>query len=81
MFQCNKINLEVSSQSLKVACYSFSTARKLVSKSRDGASFKKPTRKSRAIKRNEMSANMASKFVKKKIWNSCASLYQFQNIY
>ena len=24
---------------------------------------------------------MASKFVKKKFWNSCASLFQFQNIY
>ena len=66
---------------LKVAPYSFLTARELVSKSRDGASFKKPTRESRAIKRNEMSTNMASKFVKKKIWNNCASLFQFQNIY
>ena len=50
-----------------MAPYSFLTARELVSKSRDGASFKKSTRKSRAIKRNEMSTNMASKFVKKKI--------------
>ena len=33
---------------LKVAPYSFLTARELVSKSRDGASFKKSTRKSRA---------------------------------
>ena len=32
----------------KVAPYSFLTARELVSKSRDGASFKKSTRKSRA---------------------------------
>ena len=45
--------------------YGFLTARELVSKSRDGASLKKSTRKSRAIKRNEMSTNMASKFVKK----------------
>ena len=64
-----------------MAPYSFLTARELVSKSRDGASFKKSTRKSRAIKRNEMSTNMASKFVKKKFWNTCASLVQFQNIY
>ena len=28
-----------------------------------------------------MSTNMASKFVKKKFWNSCASLFRFQNIY
>ena len=28
-----------------------------------------------------MSTNMASKFVKKNFWNSCASLFQFQNIY
>ena len=33
---------------VKVAPYSFLTARELVSKSRDGASFKKSTRKSRA---------------------------------
>ena len=32
----------------KMAPYSFLTARELVSKSRDGASFKKSTRKSRA---------------------------------
>ena len=65
-----------------MASYSFLTARELVSESRDGASFKKTTRKSRAIKRNEMVTNMASKFVKKEIfWNSCASLFQFQNIY
>ena len=36
------------SLSLKVAPYSFLTARELVSKSRDGASFKKSTCKSRA---------------------------------
>jgi len=35
-------------QFVKVAPYSFLTARELVSKSRDGASFKKSTRKSRA---------------------------------
>ena len=34
----------------KVAPYSFLTARELVSKSRDGASFKKSTRKSRATR-------------------------------
>ena len=56
----------------KVAPYSFLTARKLASKSRDGASFKKSTRKSRAIKRNEMSTNMASKFVKKKNFGTVA---------
>ena len=28
-----------------------------------------------------MSTNIASKFVKKKFWNSCASLFRFQNIY
>ena len=28
-----------------------------------------------------MSTNMASKFLKKKFWNSCASLFRFQNIY
>ena len=68
--------------SLNVAPYSFLTARELVSKSCDGASLKKSTRKSRAIKRNEMSTNMASKFCeKKKFWNGCASLFQFQNIY
>ena len=66
---------------LKVAPYSFLTARELVSKSRDGASFNKFTRTSRAIKRNEMSTNMASKFVQKNFWNGCASLFQFQNIY
>ena len=33
---------------LKVAPYRFLTARELVSKSRDGAGFKKSTRKSRA---------------------------------
>ena len=49
-----------------MAHYGFLTARELVSKSRDGASLKRSTRKSRAIKRNEMSTNMASKFVKKK---------------
>ena len=43
--------------------------------------LKRPTRESRAIKRNEMSTNMASKFVKKNFWNNCASLFQFQNIY
>ena len=63
----------------------FLTARELVSKSSDGASLKKSTRKSHAIKRNElsrnMSTNMASKLVKKNFWNSCASLFQFQNIY
>ena len=64
-----------------MAPYSFWTARELVSKSRDGASFKRSTRKSRAIKRNEMSTNMASKFAKKNFWNSCASLFQFQSIY
>ena len=64
-----------------MAPYSFLTARELVSKSRDGTSLKKSTRKSRAIKHNEMSTNMASKFVKKKFWNSSASLFQFQNIY
>ena len=66
---------------LKVAPYSFSTYRELLSKSRDGASFKQSTRKSRAIKRNEMSTSIASQFVKKKFRNSCASLFQFQNIY
>ena len=35
---------------LKVAPYSFLTARELVSKSRDGAGFKKSTRKSRATR-------------------------------
>ena len=66
---------------LKVASYSFLTASELVSKSRDGASFKKSTRKSRAMKCNKLLTNMASKFVKKNFWNSCASLFQFQNIY
>ena len=56
----------------KVAPYSFLTARELVSKSRDGASLKKSTRKSRAIKRNEMSTNMAFKFVKIKIFGTVA---------
>ena len=64
-----------------MASYSFLTASELVSKSRDGASFKKSTRKSRAMKCNKLLTNMASKFVKKKFWNSCASLFQFQNIY
>ena len=50
-----------------MAPYSFLTARELVTKSRDGASFKNSTRKSRAINRNEMSTNMASKFVKKNL--------------
>ena len=56
----------ISEFRFKVAPYSFLTARELVSKSRDGASLKKSTRKWRAKKRNEMSTNMASKFVKKK---------------
>ena len=56
-----------------MAHYSFLTARELVSKSRDGASFKKSTRKSRGIKRNIMSTNISEK----KNWNSCASLFQF----
>ena len=43
-----------------MAPYSFLTAR-------DGASFNNSTRKSRAINRNEMSTNMASKFVKKNL--------------
>jgi len=34
---------------MKVAPYSFMTARELVSKSRDGASFKRSKRKSRAL--------------------------------
>ena len=63
-----------------MAPYSFLTARELVSKSHDSASFKKSTRKSRANKHNEMSTNMASKFLKKIFWNSCASLCQFKNI-
>ena len=66
---------------LKVAPCSILTARELVSKSHDGVSFKKSTRKSHVIKCNEMSTNMASKFVKKNFWNSCTSLCQFQNIY
>ena len=37
---------------INVAPFSFLTARELVSKSRDGASLKKYTRKSRVIKRN-----------------------------
>ena len=37
----------LSKSPFKVAPYSFLTARELVSKSRDGASFKKSTRKSR----------------------------------
>ena len=45
----------------KVAPYSFLTVHELVSKSRDGASFKKSTRKSCAIKRNEMSTNICEK--------------------
>ena len=40
--------------------------RELVSKSRDLASLQKSTCKSRAIKRNELSTNMASKFTKKR---------------
>ena len=64
-----------------MAPYSFLAACELVPKSRDGTSFKKSTRKSRAIKRNKMSTNVATKFVKKKFWNSCASLFRFQNIY
>lgn len=64
-----------------MAPYSFLTARELVSKSRDGASFKKSTRNSRARSRNKMSTNMASKFVKNIFRNSCACLFQFQNIY
>ena len=36
-------------ETLKVAPYSFLTTHELVSKSRDGASFKKSTRKSRTI--------------------------------
>ena len=50
-----------------MAPYSFLTARELVTKSRDGASFKNSTRKSRAINRNKMSTNMATTFVKKKM--------------
>ena len=34
-----------------------------------------------AIKRNELSTNMALKSVKNFFWNTCASLFQFQNIY
>ena len=63
-----------------MAPYSFLTVRELVSKSHDGVSFKKSTQKSRANKHNEMSTNMASKFLKKIFWNSCASLCQFKNI-
>ena len=40
----------ISRKLLKVAPYSFLTARELVSKSRDGASFQKSTRKSRATR-------------------------------
>lgn len=50
---------------IKVAPYSFLSARVLVLKSRDGVNFKKSAQKSCAIKRNELSTNMASKIVKK----------------
>ena len=42
---------------VKVVPYSFLTARELVSKSRDGASFKKSTRKSRVTSRAWSSRN------------------------
>ena len=58
-----------------MAPYSFLTVRELVLKSRDGVSFKKSTRRSHVIKCNEMSTNMASKFVEKKILEQlCESL-------
>ena len=44
----SRVKLKTLSSLLKVAPYSFLTARELVSKSRDGASFKKSSRKSRA---------------------------------
>ena len=44
----------MSRSPFKVAPYSFLTVRELVTKSRDGASFKKSTRKSREMKRDEM---------------------------
>ena len=55
---------------IKVAPYSFMTARELVSKSRDGASFKKSARKSRAIKGTEMSTSTASSFEHTSQWAS-----------
>ena len=67
---------------LKVAPYIvFLTARELVSKSRDGASFKKSTRKSRAIKRNKMSTNMASKFVKKNFGTVARVFSSFKTVF
>ena len=44
----------MSRSPFKVAPYSFLTVREPVTKSRDGASFKKSARKSREIRRNEM---------------------------
>ena len=45
---------------LKVAPYSFLTARELVSKSRDGASFKKSTRKSRVTSTTASNSHRSS---------------------
>ena len=45
---------------VKVAPYSFLTARELVSKSRDGASFKKSTRKSRVTSTTASNSHRSS---------------------